>query len=78
MEHDLKVLYSKILYNLEDGNYREALYFTDLALYELQNEDYPDIESKLKKVLLLKGKALQGLHRNSEASECFSRAGTSV
>jgi hypothetical protein len=62
-------------YNLEEGNYHEALYFTDLMLYMLQQEDLPDTENKLKKVLFLKGRALEGLNRIDEAKVCYGRAG---
>lgn len=64
-----------LLYNLEEGNYHEALYFTDIILYMLQQEDPPDTENKLKKVLFLKGRALEGLNRIDEAKVCYNRAG---
>jgi hypothetical protein len=68
---DFRNWFGKMLLNLDEGNLREALYCSDMALYSAErNVDEPDQED-LAKVYLVRGKTLDRLGRGDEAKYCF-------
>ena len=68
---DFAVWLSKLLINLDEGNLREALHCSDMALYSVESmKDDPGNED-LAKVYFARGKVLQKMGKKDDARSCF-------
>ena len=68
---EFRLWYSKSLLNLDEGNLREALYCSDMALYALENLDDDPSNAELAKLYLCRGKTLELMGKEQEARSCY-------
>ena len=62
-----------MLFNLDEKNFHEALYCSDMALYYIQMADPEPPEKIIRMVYSGRCEAFNGLGRHDDASECRKR-----
>ncbi len=68
---EFRTWYSKMFLNFDEGDLREALYCSDMALYSAEKTVNELPQEDLAKVYLLRGNILDRLGKEKEAVSCF-------
>ncbi len=68
---EFRTWFSKMFLNFDEGNLREALYCSDMALYSAERTQNEPPHEDLGKVYLLRGSILDRLGKSKEAVHCF-------